>query len=214
METIAVLGGTGAMGRGLAARWARAGRTVFIGSRDAEKAQEAAAVIGSGVTGMKNLEAASRADVAVITVPYGYADRILLEVREALEGKILVDVTAPISPPNVDVAADLPEGSVAQHAQHVLGKRVRVVSAFQNVSAQHLTVDHQVDCDVLVTGDDSQACELVVHLAEEAGMRAWRAGPLANAVAAESLTAVLIHINKRYKIKGAGLRITGARRDG
>jgi NADPH-dependent F420 reductase len=214
METIAVLGGTGAMGRGLAARWARAGRAVIVGSRDAEKAQGVAETIGSGVHGVTNLEAAARADIAVLTVPFAHQESVLRELKGSLEGKVLVDVTVPLRPPRVHVV-DLPaEGSAARRAQAILGERVRVVSAFQNVSASHLAIGHDVDCDVLVTGDDRAACDLVVGLAEAAGMRAWHAGPLANAVAAEALTAVLIQINKGYKIAGAGVRITGSRTHG
>ena len=136
--------------------------------------------------------------------------RRLTEVRDALAGKILVDVTVPLVPPQVS-RVQLPEGgSAVLAAQRMLGESVRVVSAFQNVSAEHLKViGHPVDCDVLVCGDDAKAREQVIALATAAGMRAFHGGPLANSAAAEALTSVLIAINRQYKIKHSGIRITG-----
>ena len=131
-------------------------------------------------------------------------------VGDLLAGKILVDVTVPLVPPKVD-RVQLPEGGSAVLAlQHRLGADVKVVSAFQNVSAAHLKdIAHEVDCDVLVCGDDAAARETVIGLAHDVGLKGWHAGPLANSAAAEALTSVLIVINKRYKITGAGIRITG-----
>src|SRR5215472_1178848 len=216
-NVIAILGGTGSMGQGLARRWARAGRTLIIGSRDLAKAQAAAQAVGptgegARITGATNAEAAAQADLVVLTVPFAHQRATLEEIRESLAGKILIDVTAPLRPPRVDVVEVPPEGSAAKRAQAIVGEGVRVVSAFQNVSAQHLAAGHEMDCDVLVTGDDRAACDVVVRLAQEAGLRAWRAGPLSNAVAAEALTAVLIHISKTYKIAGPGIRVTGEKK--
>ncbi len=212
LPTIAVLGGTGAEGSGLAMRWAQAGYRVLIGSRSAEKAAEFAAEIGA--EGMGNAEAAAGCDIAVLTVPYSAQRPTLSDLKDALQGKILVDVTVPLVPPKV-MRVQLPEeGSAAQIAQTVLGDSVRVVSAFQNVSAGHLKdPDHVIDCDVLITGDDPDAREEVVRLATAAGLTAIEAGPLDNAVAAEALTSLLIWINRKYKSPGAGIRITALPHD-
>ena len=141
---------------------------------------------------------------------YAAQQATALDVRDALAGKILVDVTVPLMPPKVD-RVQLPNGESAVVAlQRTLGESVKVVSAFQNVSAVHLKDEHHtVDCDVLVCGDDAAARETVITLAQDAGLRAWHAGVLANSIAAEALTSVLIAINKRYKVAGSGIRITG-----
>lgn len=207
LPVIAVLGGTGAEGSGLAARWSAAGYRVLVGSRSADRASEFATQIGA--EGMDNAAAAAACDIAVLTVPYDAQRATLTALREPLQGKILVDVTVPLVPPKV-MRVQLPEeGSAAQIAQSVLGDGVRVVSAFQNVSAGHLKdPDHAIDCDVLVTGDDPAARGEIVKLAEAAGLTAIEAGPLDNAVAAEALTSLLIWINRKYKSPGAGIRIT------
>ena len=213
--TIAVLGGTGHEGRGLAMRWAAAGHPVIIGSRDAERARAAAEALmrqaaGSSITGTDNRTAAERCNIAVLTVPYAAHRETLDGVRNALRHKILVDVTVPLMPPKVARVQLPPETSAAMAAQVLLGPEVRVVSAFQNVSAHLLeTVGSPVDCDVLVCGDDKEAREVVVALAGAAGMRGIHGGVLANSVAAEALTSVLIFINGRYKTKAAGIRFTG-----
>lgn len=214
--TIAVLGGTGKEGRGLALRWAAKGHDVVIGSRSAERAQAAATEIreragaNARVRGTDNIAAAQAAGVVVLAVPFAAQVATAEEVAQQLAGKILIDVTVPLAPPKVDRVQLPPCGSAVQALQSHLGAQVKVVSAFQNVSAGHLwDLAHTVDCDVLVCGDDADAREAVVRLAEDAGMRAWHAGVLANSAASEALTSVLIAINKRYKIAGSGLRITG-----
>jgi len=214
--TIAVLGGTGKEGSGLASRWAAAGHTVHIGSRSVERAQSCATEIaqqlgaGARIAGAANLAAAQAAAVIVLAVPYAAQVSTAEEVATALAGKILIDVTVPLMPPRVD-QVQLPGGESAVVAlQRRLGAGVKVVSAFQNVSATHLRdLEHSVECDVLVCGDDPAARDIVVGLARDAGLRAWHAGALANSVAAEALTSVLIAINKRYKVAGSGIRITG-----
>ena len=215
LPMLAVLGGTGPEGFGLAVRWAAAGYDVTLGSRVAERAAEKAAeltAMGSGwrVQGMENLAAAARAEIVALTVPYVAQQPTLAAVRAALQGKILIDVTVPLVPPKVS-RVQLPAGkSAGEEAQALLGDGVRVVSAFQNISASHLVdLKHEIDCDVLVCGDDADAREAVVRLAVAAGMVAWHAGPLANAVAVESLTPVLISLNRRYKVPNSGIRITG-----
>ena len=213
---IGILGGTGKEGSGLAFRWALKGHDVIVGSRSAERAIAAAEELnrllaGRGsVRGAANRDAAQAAAIVVLAVPYAAQAATAEGVRNALPGKILVDVTAPLAPPRVD-CAQLPEGGSAVVAlQRRLGSGVRVVSAFQNVSATHLKdAGHAIDCDVLVCSDDSAARETVVELARDAGLRAWHAGPLANSAAAEALTSVLIAINKRYKVPSSGIRITG-----
>ncbi len=212
--TLGLIGGTGPEGKGLAYRWARAGYNVIIGSRSADKAEAAARDLndrlgGEAVRGRLNSEAATACDIAVLTVPYQAHGATLESVRQGLAGKILVDVTVPIRRPKVSVVHVPAQGSAAQEAQDILGEQVRVVSAFQNVSHEHLTEDHPIPCDVLVSGDDSDAKEQVLRLVEAAGMVGWDAGPLQNAIVAEGLTSVLLGINRRYKMKGAGIRITG-----
>ncbi len=212
---IGVLGGSGKEGSGLAYRWALAGHAVVIGSRDAGKAQASAAELNlllggkAKVHGASNAEAAQAA-IVVLTVPYTAQLATAESVAGQLAGKILIDVTVPLTPPRVD-KVQLPNGESAVLAlQRRLGAQVKVVSAFQNVSATHLKdAAHEVDCDVLVCGDDTDAREVVIGLAHDAGLRAWHAGVLANSVASEALTSVLIAINKRYKVPASGIRITG-----
>ncbi|MEJ2560186.1 MAG: NADPH-dependent F420 reductase [Anaerolineae bacterium] len=215
-QTIAVIGGTGREGPGLALRWAKSGRyQVLIGSRQQEKAERVAAELNARlernlIRGLVNPDAAAAADMVVLTVPYSAHVPTLESVRAGLRGKILVDVTVPLQPPQVSRVHIPPGGSAAAEAQALLGSDVRVVAAFQNVGAAHLQdPDHTIESDVLVCGDDKEAKAEVIALAEAAGMRGLDAGPLQNAVVAEGLTAVLIGINIRYKAKRAGVKITG-----
>jgi len=213
--TIAVLGGTGKEGSGLALRWAHAGYPVLIGSRSPEKAIEAAAEMNEtlgreAVNGSGNPEAAAAAQIVVLAVPYAGQRATVEEVREHLSGKILIDVTVPLVPPKVN-RVQLPDGGSAVEAiQTMLGDDVKVISAFQNISAHHLKkLDAEIDCDVIVCGDDREATDLVVGLAQAIGLGAWNGGVLANSVVSEGLTSVLISLNQRYKVPGAGIRITG-----
>lgn len=218
LPTIAILGGTGALGTGLARRWTQAGYSVIIGSRTQEKAEAALQDLqqvmdergasAEAVRAMENLAATEAADLVVLTVPFGHQLSTLEYVKDALDGKILVDVTVPLVPPKV-ARVQLPEsGSAGAGAQALLGDSVRVVSAFQNVAAHHLQEGHGLECDVLVTGDNVDARSEVITLIEAVGMRGFHAGPIDNAAAAEALTSILISINKRYKCH-AGIRITG-----
>jgi len=213
--TIAVLGGTGKEGSGLAMRWALNGYRVIIGSRDAAKAATRAAEMneelgGDYLTGMANADAARAANLVILSVPYSAHKSTLESVKDALAGKILVDVSVPLQPPAVRTV-HLPEGqAAAMEAQAFLGDSTIVIAAFQNVSAEELKdPDHHVDCDVLVCGDDEEAKAEVLELVKGTGLRGIDAGKLANAIAVESMTCVLLYINKAYKIKGAGIRITG-----
>lgn len=210
--TIAIIGGTGDLGSGLAKRWSLAGYAVVIGSRSREKAQALAAELGTvstPVTGDDNVGAARSGDVVVIAVPFASHEATLLEIRESVKGKIVVDAAVPLVPPKVSVVQLPAGGSAAQMAQRLLDAETRVVSAFHNVGARKLHAGYPVDCDILVFGDDRQARELVIELAAVIGSRGVDGGVLANSVAAEALTSVLIGINRRYKIDGAGIRITG-----
>lgn len=213
--TIAILGGTGQEGSGLALRWAKAGHRVILGSRDATKAAAAASAMkdtlgAADLSGKSNRDAAMAADIVVLTVPFSAQRSTVEEVREALKGKILIDATAPLVPPKV-ARVQLPsDGSAVAAIQRLLGESVRVVSAFQNISAHHLKdLSHDVDCDVLICGDDPAAREIVVGLAADIGLRGVHAGPIVNSAAAEALTSILIAMNIRYKVPGTGIRITG-----
>jgi hypothetical protein len=218
-RTIAVIGGAGKQGFGLALRWANAGHRVVVGSRARERAVEAAARINARIgaeraEGADNLAAANAGEIVVLTVPYAAQRPTLEQIKPALQGKILIDVTVPLVPPQVG-RVQLPQsGSAAAGAQSLLGAGVRVVSAFQNVAAELLSeLGRAVECDVLVCGDDRAARAQVIALANDAGMRAFHAGPLANSVAAEALTSVLIAINRHYKITHSGIMITGLSAD-
>ncbi len=214
-KTIAVLGGTGAEGSGLAFRWAHAGHRVVIGSRDAAKAQAAAAEINAllgrpVIEGFDNETAAGRGDVVVLAVPFAVQQTTALGVKALLAGKVLIDVTVPLVPPKVE-RVQLPNGrSAVEQLAEKLGADVQVVAAFQNVGAHHLKdLAHTIDCDVLVCGDSKAAREIAIALAEAAGLAGIHAGGLANAAAVEAMTSVLIAINKAYKAKASGVRITG-----
>lgn len=218
LPVLAILGGTGNLGTGLARRWAVAGYHVIIGSRSQDKAEVALAdlrrvMVERGVScinvrAMDNLAAAKAADIVALTVPFSHQKSTLEVVRSALKDKILIDVTVPLVPPKVARVQLPPEGSAGQIAQALLGEEVSVVSAFQNVAAHHLQEGRGLDCDVLVCGDNMDARTEVVKLVEAAGMRGIHAGSIANAAAVEALTSLLIFINKQYKCQ-AGIRVTG-----
>jgi hypothetical protein len=216
--TIAVLGGTGKEGKGLAYRWAKAGYQVLIGSRYSEKAVTTASEImellegESSVVGTTNQEAAEQADIIVVTVPYSGHREMLESVKGALNGKLVIDTTVPLVPPKVSKVKMPAAGSAAQEAKEILGENVEVVAAFQNVSYEHLLGDEEVECDVLVTGSSKKAREEALTLVEAAGLIGWDAGPIENSVVVEGLTSVLININKQYGSTHAGIKITGAQK--
>ena len=219
---LAILGGTGDLGTGLARRWVQAGYKVIIGSRNLEKAEAAAKDLISvmksrgvddyQVEAMINLKAANAADIAILTVPFDHHAGTLESVKGALSGKILIDVTVPLVPPKV-ARVQLPkEGSAGEIAQAILGDEVMVVSAFQNVAAHHLQEGKGIQCDVLVSGNDKNAREQVIQLVEAAGMKGYHAGLISNAAAAEAMTSVLINLNRQFK-GHAGIKITGTGND-
>ena len=213
---IALVGGTGDLGSGLAFQLAKSGFDVVIGSRSVDRAEAIAKALlaelpKASISAADNVSAAEGADVVMMTVPYASHDATLETIRENVQGKIFVDTTVPLVPPKVMRVQLPPDGSVARRAQEVLGANVRVVSAFQNIAAAHLRDDRlsDVTCDVLVCGNDPAARDSIIEIAEAIGLKAWHAGPIDNSVVAEALTSVLIFLNKRYGIDGAGIRIVG-----
>ncbi|HVX75964.1 MAG TPA: NADPH-dependent F420 reductase [Bradyrhizobium sp.] len=207
--TLAILGGTGDLGSGLAKCWLAAGYKVIVGSRSAEKAKAFAEELAGDVLGDDNANAAKAADIVVLAVPFASHEATLLEVKDFVQGKIVVDAAVPLVPPKVSVVQLPAEGSAAQIAQQLLGNDVRVVSAFHNVGATKLHQGGRVDCDVLVFGNDKAARDAVIELANVVATAGIDGGVLANSAAAEAMTSVLIGINRRYKVPGAGIRITG-----
>jgi len=213
--SIAVLGGTGKEGKGLAYRWAKAGYHVFIGSRNADKAKAAAQDLWKMldgnvlIEGLSNQEAAQKADVVVLTVPYSAHRETLESVKDVLKGKLLIDVTVPIIPPKITKVQMPSAGSAAQEAKQILGQEAEVASAFQNISHEHLMLDQDVECDVLVTGTSKEARAETLKLVSAAGLIGWDAGPIENSVVLEGLTSVLLNINKQYGSTHAGIKITG-----
>lgn len=213
-DTIAILGGTGDLGTGLAIRWSRAGHKIVIGSRTLEKAQAAVKQLqeispDTPAEAMENADAAAAGGIVVLTVPAEHQLSTLEHVRGGLTGKILIDVTVPLIPPKVGTVQLPPEGSAGKRAQDFLGEDVMVVSAFQNVAAHLLQQDVHIECDVLVAGNKKDARQRVIELISQAGMKGYHAGPIANAAAAEALTSVLIQINRQGELSHAGIRIVG-----
>ena len=215
---IAILGGTGKEGKGLAYRWAKAGYEVVIGSRQVEKAQITADEINkmiadNSVTGLENHQAADWCDIAVLTVPFAAHQVMLTEIKDCLEGKILIDVTVPLVPPKVTKVQMPAAGSAAHEAKSILGENIQVVAAFQNISYERLLTDGDIDCDVLVCGSSKDARGTVLELVKAAGMVGWDAGPIENAVVVEGLTSILIGLNSQYGVHNAGIKISGIQRE-
>lgn len=212
---VAVLGGTGKEGKGLAYRLAKAGYQILIGSRAEDRAQATARELmdrlngHASIEGMNNQMAATSADVILLTVPYAAHRETLESIREAVKGKLVVDVTVPLVPPKVTKVQMPPGGSAAQEAREILGEETPLAAAFQNISYEHLMSDEPVECDVLVTGTSKEARTETIKLVEAADLTGWDAGPIENSVVAEGLTSVLIHINKQYGSTHAGIKITG-----
>jgi 8-hydroxy-5-deazaflavin:NADPH oxidoreductase len=211
---IAILGGTGKEGRGLALRWAKAGHNVVVGSRDAARAVQAAAelsALGCGtIRGGDYAVALEGAEVVVVSVPYAAHADLLTTLKSSLVDRLVVDITVPIKPPKVTVVSLPPGQAAALEAKAILGPETRLVSALHHVSSAHLgDPSHAIDCDVLVCSDHDDARAQVIRLVGDLGLRGLDAGPVANAVALESLTPVLLHLNRKYKTAGAGIRFTG-----
>lgn len=209
---IAIVGGTGKEGRGIALRWARAGHEVAIGSRDAARAAAKAQELSSpGVvlTGADNSGVCEGAEVVLLSIPYSGHQETLTSLKDALAGKIVIDITVPLKPPKVR-EVHLPAGTAAALEAQAILTESQVVATLHHVSSMHLAEpDHAIDCDVLACSDHPAALETVLGLLKDLGVKGVNAGPLRNAVALESLTPVLLHINKLYPGTGAGLRISG-----
>lgn len=217
---IAILGGTGPQGQGLALRWAQAGETVIIGSRDAHRAQEMAAKVSQGagpqakVAGMENSAACAATDLCVLTVPFEGQASLLKQLKPAFRmGSVLIDATVPLAasvggrPTRV---LGVWQGSAAQQTAELVPKGVSVVAAYHNVSAELLNGGGNIDCDVIVCSDDDHARAIASDLAEKIpGVRAIDGGKLENARIVEQITALLITLNIRHKVHSAGIRITG-----
>jgi hypothetical protein len=215
---VAIIGGTGPEGKGLAARWARAGETIIIGSRDAQRAQETAAQIaaetGGRLSGMENGAAVAAANVVVLTVPFVGQATLLKQLKSAFQpGTVVIDTTVPLA----SGAGGRPtrmlgvwQGSAAQQTAELLPAGIPVAAAMQNLSAELLQGADPVECDVIVSSDDAAARQVAGELAEKIpGVRALNGGALENARIVEQITALLIGLNIRYKVHHAGLRITG-----
>jgi 8-hydroxy-5-deazaflavin:NADPH oxidoreductase len=214
-KVIAVIGGTGKEGKGLAYRWAKTGLDVIIGSRLDEKAKNTAAELIDlskkeiKIRGMTNDEAAARADIVVLTVPYSAHQLTIEGLKNHLIDKLVIDVTVPLVPPKVTKVQMPLAGSAAQETLQILGEGAQLASAFQNISYDLLMGDEEIHCDVLVCGTDKTVRSVVIELAQAAGLNAWDAGPLENSVVAEGLTSILIGLNKRYGVQSSGIQITG-----
>jgi len=211
---IAIIGGSGKEGQGLAIGWARAGQEIVIGSRVLERAIQTAEKINQAAgrrvaKGMLNREAADAGEIVILTVPYEAHDATLRDVQSGVRGKILVDVTVPIDPEKTRRLRIPPGGSATEEAQALLGPETRVVAAFQNISHTRLGHGDAVECDVLVCGDDADARLAVIKLAGLLGLRGLDVGPARNARVVEGLTVLLMEMNRRYKSRSAGIRITG-----
>jgi NADPH-dependent F420 reductase len=217
LKTIAVVGGTGKEGKGLAYRWAKAGYRVLIASRSQQKAEQVAneliSMLGPKalVEGATYREAIMLSDIVALTVPYAAHREALETIKDVMRGKLLIDVTVPLFPPKVTTVKMPPAGSAAQEALTILGEDIEVTSAFQNISSDHLLSDQPIECDVLVTGTSKEARSETLKLVKSVGLTGWDAGPLENSAVVEGLTSILIGINKRYGTKAAGIQITGVK---
>ncbi len=215
---VSIIGGTGNLGKALAWRWARAGYDVTIGSRTKEGAQTAADKLNKRlgnelIRAADNPTATEYAEVVVLTVPFSAHSTVLESIKPKLSGQILIDTTVPLRPPAVSVAQLPKEGSAAEITQKIVGDNALVVGAFHNASAAMLIKDVKIDCDILVTADELSTRRAIKKLVEDSGCRPINAGKLANSAASEALTSALIHINKTYKTRHAGIKITGVQTD-
>jgi len=212
---IGILGGTGKEGAGLGLRWAAAGHEIVIGSRDPQRAQTkaqelAAQVRGAQASGASNPDAAAAADVVVIALPANGLAATLPEVRAACRGKVVVSTVVPLTFGGGRLFTPPAQGSSAEEAQEILGAQARVVAAFHHIAAHELAAgEHAIECDLLLCGGDADAKQTVSALGASMGLRAVDVGALTNAGPLEGITAVLATINRRYKLKNSGIKITG-----
>ena len=220
ITTVAIVGGTGPLGLGLALRWVRAGENIMIGSRDAVRAQRAATAIAAQSGGTAQVEGATNAvavagsDVVALTVPFSGHATLLKELRPSFRpGAVVIDATVPLAATvggRATRTLGVWQGSAAQQAVELLPDHVRIAAAFQNLPAELLKGEGSIDCDVLICTDDGEARQVTAELAEKIpGVRAINAGALENARILEQITAMLITLNIKHRVHSAGLRITG-----
>jgi NADPH-dependent F420 reductase len=211
---IAILGGTGKEGAGLATRWAIAGHSIIIGSRDAQRAHDKAVELRDKahkipIVGHGNAEAAALGEVVVIALPASGLGTTLPEAREACRGKVVISTVVPLTFGGPRLFTPPPAGSSAEEVQALLPE-ARVVGAFHHIAAHELSATgHDIECDLLVCGGDATAKEAAMALGRSMGLRPLDAGALANAGPVEGITAVLATINRRYKLKNSGIKVTG-----
>ena len=213
LPTLSIIGGTGDLGSGLARGWSKAGYPVILGSRVSEKAEQAAAALQAegfnNISGTTNVAAAEKGEIIIVAVPFSNYETSLAEIKDAVRNKIVVTAVVPLVPPKVFIVQLPQAGSAALMAQAALDSSTKIVGAFHNVGAQKLHAGGKADCDVLVFSDNAEARAEIIKLANAVSNRGVDGGALANSAAAEALTSVLIAINRKYKVKGAGLSISG-----
>jgi NADPH-dependent F420 reductase len=212
---IGILGGTGKEGAGLALRWAQMGHEVIIGSRDPERARVKAGELsaqagGAIIGGMSNRDAATAAEIVVLALPSAGLAAPLGELTQACRGKVVVSTVVPLTFGGGRLFTPPPQGSAAEEVQELLGPEARVVAAFHHIAAHELSAGgHDIECDLLLCGGDAEAKKIVGALGAAMGLRAVDVGALTNAGPLEGITAVLATINRRYKLKNSGIKITG-----
>lgn len=217
--SLAIIGGTGKEGSAVAARFAKAGVRTLIGSRDAMKAQAMATKINEefkikNVEGYTNKEATAKADIVLLAIPYDGMKPILEDIKPAAAGKVIINIASSLDAEKKSRARINPNGSIAMEIQNFFGEASKVVDAFQNISPEQLEkFDTKIETDVLVVGADRETRDMVIALIKKIGIDAFDAGMIQNAVIVETMTAALIAINIRYKIKGAGIRLIGVPRN-
>jgi len=216
--SLAVIGGTGKEGSAIAMRFAKAGVRTLIGSRDAAKAQNMANTINSkfsikNVEGYTNRDATAKADIVLLAVPYDGMKPILEDIKPAASGKVIINIASSLDQEKKSRARINPAGSIATEIQQFFGETTKVVDAFQNISPEQLEkFDEKIETDVLVVGADRETRDMVIALIKKIGIDAFDAGMIQNAVVVETMTAALIAINIRYKVRGAGVRLVGVPR--
>ena len=217
--SLAIIGGTGKEGSAVAMRFAKAGVRTLIGSRDAAKAQNMANTINTkfnikNTEGYTNREATAKADIVLLAVPYDVMKPILEDIKPAAAGKIIINIASSLDAEKKSRARINPAGSIAMEIQTFFGEGTKVVDAFQNISPEQLEkFDEKIETDVLVVGADRETRDMVIAMIKKIGIDAFDAGMIQNAVIVECMTAALIAINIRYKIKGAGIRLIGVPRN-
>lgn len=211
---ISIIGGTGNQGKGLALRLGKAGYQILLGSRSKQRAEDIANELKEKnpdiiIEGLGNVEAANKGDLIILTIPYTSIEETVIELREAVKGKVVVDTSVALVPGKPPSTKPVPEGSVAQKINKIIGDEAKVVSAFHTISAHLLQeLNKEISGDTLIAGDDQEAKEIVSIMAEKIGLRPLDAGPLRVSSILEELTSLLIGMNMRFKKKSIGVTFT------